>query len=752
MRKQIFALLTLLSVLAVCFNIPISCESLPIEEEEGNKPDLPGSIVAGDNGSLTFELSLDGNSEGTDYILVQESVYVDPDGTSHKLSPKAKINIVTMVDTLATKDLSHLVPSEMSSEEFESSFDEEANIYKVRQQFNVGSQKIIVTMTSEEPVLENSLGQTVKLPFLKLADASLDNVEATVIGPSTCAIEITDTTYYKVKASYVITAELCNVEEQKTENLECSVDYVGLVTDTQLYPGQNFSYVLTDAEGNAVDYSAVYDILPGADFVLNIEQLASYKDNKKDVQENLRAWTSISVADTLDVMNLTDFLAQVESAVTIDSGYEASSAGLPYWELHDLVFDGYSIVDSLDVYPSASMRVASFSSRQNRYSQRIVVVEPDEVEQASPKAQVKSVENDLNMIYPRAKDLICPERIYTAELMYSQTAVLRNSDEEKWVEFHYKANVVAKARVELVDVEYDANGVAGIFPTYSGEKLFNQTIVERYRIYSTGERLTDHFESNKTMLFALSLVAVYYQENFDWKYTSWEEADTLDPHIPTIMQVPYDDVPWYDFYSYPSEAEVHRQYHWSVGMDWDILRNTGLGEVNSAVGIPGIHRFDGVDLGEWFGNHEIEKFGKGQYETYLHSDTRENYDSSVNTPGWYTGYLQSRHFCYGEIYFEDDVDPRSCMHSIWVPRMKIDLCINEKVLCIDDRIFAPKQLLDDKVVEKTVEDAVSPTRGPVKIAKMGLDFTVYDEVFKFRLTDTLYNYYSPHYEWENSGN
>ena len=125
--------------------------------------------------------------------------------------------------------------------------------------------------------------------------------------------------------------------------------------------------------------------------------------------------------------------------------------------------------------------------------------------------------------------------------------------------------------------------------------------------------------------------------------------------------------------------------------------------------------------------------------------------ASVNTPGWYTGYLQSRHFCNDAIYFDDDVDPQSCRHNIFVPRIKIDLCFNDDVFCIDDRILVPKQIVDDSVVEKTVEDAVSATRGPVKIIKMGVDFTVYDEVFKFRLTDTLYNYYSPYYHWEDTG-
>ncbi|MBO5838377.1 MAG: hypothetical protein J6R06_01725 [Bacteroidales bacterium] len=356
--------------------------------------------------------------------------------------------------------------------------------------------------------------------------------------------------------------------------------------------------------------------------------------------------------------------------------------------------------------------------------------------------------------------LRCPKRVYTAKATYRQTATLKNSEEEFALELCYDVTVAGKTQVELVDVEYDNDVEFGVAPTFVGKLEYTQLTFYRCRTYSTGEILEDEFVGPKEALFLLSSAVINYQENVYWRYSSWEEADTLDPHIPTILQVPYDDTPLYHVYSYPSESRVNRQYIWSLGMDWDILHNTGCGEVHSAVGIPGIHRFACADLDELFTNVEIEKYGKGEYETYWHSVTGENYDSSVNTPGWYTGYLQSRHFCRDGINFADDVDSQSSLghcelisstHGIWVPRMQIDLCFNDDVFCIDDRILVPKQIVDDSVVEKTVENAVSATRGPVKIIKMGVDFKVYDEVFKFRLTDTLYNYYSPYYHWDDTG-
>ena len=749
MRKHIHIIVSLIRVF-LFISMVVSCEGLPIVEEEN--PVLPDSIVAGENGSLIFEVSSDSTSATNSYVLLQESVYVDPDGTSYKLSPKATVTLVTVRDTLVAENPSYLVPSDTSSAILASSFDEKTMTYLVQQQFNLGSQKIIVTMNSEEPVLENSLGQTVRLPFLKLVNASIENIEASLLDPSTRIIEITDTTYYKVKASYAITAELCNVEEEKTVYLDCSAEYVGVVAVTQLYPGQEFSYTLTDGDGNVVDYCAAYDILPDTDFVLNIEQLSSYKDNKKDVQEKLRAWTSVSVADTLHVTNSVEFLSLVESAVTIDCGYESSSEEMPYWELEEPVLIGYSIVDSLDIYPSDVMRRAARSPRRNDYSQEIVVVAEDDLEQNSRqprKAQMKSTADDLHSKYPNVNDLICPERIYMAELTYIQKAVLRNSSMGNTMTFAYKANVVGKTNVELTDVQYDNDVEFGIFPTSSGGLAYTQLTFYRKRAYSTGNMLTDMFVGPRSSLFTLSTTYIAYQEFFNLGGGRWEDADTLDPHYPTILQVPYDDSPRYYYTpangSDSKDVTLYRYYYWSIGLDWDVLYKTRLGEVNSAVGIPGIHRFDGIVLEDIFSNRGIEEYGMGEYETYVHSDTRENYDPSVNTPGWYTGYLQSRNFCREAIY--NLIETSDVGRYIYVPRMQIDLCFNHKVLCIDDKIIAPKQVVDDTVVERTIEDAVSPTRGPVKIVKMGLDFTVYDEVYKFRLTDTLYNYYSPHYDW-----
>lgn len=736
----------LLFSLTVVISMVCSCEVVDIKEPE---------ITAGEDGVLNFEFPEVAVVTEGGFEIVQESVYTDPDGIVHKVKSVATVEVRVTKDTVMVNDPSGFVAAS-SSQLLSSSFDEETRVYTVSYEYSIGPQTVVVDMRSSEPVLENSLGQLVRMPYLKLKSASVVGVETVKEGEQTRAIEITDTTDYKVRVSYEVEAELCNVAEPQVKNVAFDVEYPGRVTKTELYPGQQFSYVLEDRDGVALEYASSYSVNPGECFTINIVQASSFEDNKGKIEEQLKAWTSLSVSDTLEVVNHDEFIAGLQSAVSIESGFDVSLEGLPYFEFSEPELVEAVLVDSLDVYPDAGLPAAmSMSIRSNHIYSRDFVVEGGFESASGPQMRSGSITRaaaeDLYEKYPHVNSLRCPVRIYTAKATYRQTATLKNSEEEFSLEFSYDVAVAGKTQVELVDVEYDNDVEFGIAPTFAGNLAYSQLTFYRCRTYSTGEILKDEFVGPKSSLFTLSLVVINYQENFDWKYSSWEEADTLDPHIPTILQVPYDDTPSYYFYSYPSDSEVHRQYIWSLGMDWDILHNTGCGEVHSAVGIPGIHRFDGADLDELFSNSEIEEYGKGEYETYKHSDTRENYDSSVNTPGWYTGYLQSRHFCRDGIYFDDDVDPQSCEHSIWVPRMQIDLCFNDKVLCIDDRILVPKQIVDDSVVEKTVEDAVSATRGPVKIMKMGVDFKVYDEVFKFRLTDTLYNYYSPYYHWEDTG-
>lgn len=749
----LFSLTVVISMVCSCDIIDIVGPLLPGGlDDTGSTEVLPGEITAGEDGELNYEVPEVEVVTEEGLEIVQESVYTDPDGTVHKVESVATVVVKVAKDTVIVNDPSGFVAA-ATSQLLSSSFDEETRVYTVSYEFSVGPQTVVVDMQSSEPVLENSLGQLVKMPYLKLKSATVGGVETVKEETQTRVIEITDTTDYKVRVSYEVEAELCNAAEKEVKTITFNVEYSGMVTKTELYPGQQFSYVLEDRDGVALEYASSYSVNPGECFTLNIVQASSFEDNKGKIEEQLKAWTSLSVSDTLEVVNYDEFIAGLQSAVSIESGFDVSSEGLPYFELSEPELVGAVLVDSLDVYPDAGYPATrSVSGRNNIYSRTFVVEGEFEEAQNGPQtrsgASTRAVTTeDLHAKYPHVNSLRCPARIYTAKATYRQTATLKNSEEEFSLEFSYDVTVAAKTQVELVDVEYDANGVVGIFPTYSGEKLFNQTIVERYRIYSTGERLTDHFESNKTMLFALSTAYIEHKEDFNKKAEDWGPADTLDPKIPTYLEVLHDSP---SFYCVPYDTGTcYRYYDWGAGIDWDQMYSSGYGEVNVAVGMPhkdqiSIKVSGGLGLKQDYGD-DPQWSTYRKFETYRHAEISEKYDPEISVPGWYTGYLISRRYLL--VSLDMATIPHDWGRGFMPAKFHTSLTINEKVLCLDGMIFAPKQELDDSSWNYSVEDSVSPEHGSVKMVSLNRDVDVYGYVYQFRLSCSFYDYYSPYYEW-----
>lgn len=738
LMKYLIRIGAFLCMLMSILSMIVSCENagLDVSDKEPDE-ELPAEITAGENGKLAFEISSDG-SEG-DFELVQKSTYVDPDGTEYEYSPKASVSVRIMSDTLAVDNVSDLVSADTLSTIISAEYDEDDMLYTVEQRILIGQQEILLTLQSEEPVLENSLGQTVRLPFLKLGKARLTSVDA-VCNAATRVIEITDTVLYDVVVSYEIEAEICNVEESLAKVIPCSATYTGFTSETSLYPGKQFSYFLTDASDNPLNHASSYRVSPGEEFQLNICQNTSYEDNKVKLEELIKAWTSISVADTLEVRNSKEFIEMIAGSVSVQSGFETSVNELPYFVLSEPELVGEIVVDSTDFYPSSAPATRSAAGRI-LYSKRIQETADDEIEGIPHMKSRAATKGPSEEKYPNVKDFVCPVRVYTARASYRQTATLQNNDEELSLEFCYDVDLAGKTQVEIVDVKYDTNADVGTFPTLMGEFLCNRTTVDRVRVYSTGEILSDSFESVKTMTFVLSVVSVSCQEIFYKKKDEWHEADTLDPKIPTYLEVKNDE-PLY-LCSIPNFFK----YHWSAGLDWDQFRQTGYGEVNFAVGVPEKECVEidaecyGYDL-ETDRGDDPQWSTYGRYETYKHSDTREYYDPDKNVSGWYTGYLQSKRMA-GSYHWASEKYGR----TVYPAKLEISLQVNEKVLCLDDKILAPKQKLDDSDCDYSVEDTVIPEYGSVKLMRLNLDYDVYGYMFQFRLSCILYDYYSPYYEW-----
>lgn len=741
--KDLIRVDAFLCVLVMFLSIIVSCENIELDEPDKG---LPVEITAGENGKLTFEISSAGY-EG-DLELVQKSIYVDPDGTEYECSPKASVSVCVISDTLTVDNIADLVSADTLSTILSSEYDEDKMLYTVEQKILIGQQEILLTLQSEEPVLENSLGQNVRLPFLKLRKARLSGVEAVSHDAATKVIEITDTLLFDVVVSYEIEAEICNIEESYIKKISGSATYLGLTEETSLYPGYQFLYSLTDVSGNPLNHASSYSISPGEDFRLNISQNASYEDNRVKWEEQIKAWTSIAVADTLEVRNSKEFIEMIAGSVSVQSGFETPVNELPYFELSEPELIGEITVDSTDFYLDAAPATRS-ASGGIPYSKRIFEMADEDIEGVPHMKSRAVTKGPSEEKYPNVKDFVCPVRVYTARASYRQTATLQNDDEELSLEFCYDVDLAGKTQVEIVDVAYDANAEVGMFPTLIGDYLCNQTTVDRVRVYSTGEIVSDSFNSGKTMTFGLSVVTISAKENFNVKGEEWHDADSLDPKIPTYLEVKSDE-PYYH-YIVPEDYGTYyttgyRYYYWSEGLDWEQLRKTGYGEVNFAVGMPEKEHIEihcgGVGL-ETDRGDDPQWSTYGRYETYIHGDTREYYDPDKNVSGWYTGYLQSRRTFQTRRQRVSDEYGRDFQPA----ELYTDLCVNEKILCIDDKIFAPKQKLGDSDWDYSVEDTVMPEYGSVKILRLNRDYDVYGYVFQFRLSCILYDYYSPYYTW-----
>jgi hypothetical protein len=249
------------------------------------------------------------------------------------------------------------------------------------------------------------------------------------------------------------------------------------------------------------------------------------------------------------------------------------------------------------------------------------------------------------------------------------------------------------------------------------------------------------------MLFALSTAYIEHQEYFDKKAEDWGPADTLDPKIPTYLEVLHDSP---SFYCVPYDTGTcYRYYYWSAGIDWDQMYSSGYGEVNVAVGMPhkdqiSIKVSGGLGLKQDYGD-DPQWSTYRKFETYRHAEIREKYDPEISVPGWYTGYLFSRRNLL--VRLDMATIPHDWGRYFTPAKFDTSLTINEKVLCLDGMIFAPKQELDDSSWNYSVEDSMSPEHESVKMVSLNRDVDVYGYVYQFRLSCSFYDYYSPYYEW-----
>ena len=393
-------------VVILCACIFSGCDEDPFEPPT---PPVEDTIPAGDDGSVEFVISNDNggtsgdgtttpavatSSDPLEMTISQTSSYADPDGTVFECAPKAEIMLMVNVDTVYVKDIQSLTVVSSDADISTSKNGKNPVTHSTKQKFYIGNQEVEFDLNYEVYTYVNSKKQNIEMPYILLNAAkfgSAESVETRNAGgvrlsdisvrplkPATRAINVTDTTEYEVTARFNLDAETANLAQTTKENISFEVVYVGVVTETNSYPGAEFSYQLTDANGNAVEATS-FTVEPNSTFELNIKQSSSYTDQDGAVSATPVAWTKITTPDVLSIQKPED-LADKLSYVTIETNFEEPEGDLPYYELGEVVLDGKVTVAEQSVSNDGKTQVYKATATYKQKATPVNYEDGDELE------------------------------------------------------------------------------------------------------------------------------------------------------------------------------------------------------------------------------------------------------------------------------------------------------------------------------------------------------------------------------------
>ena len=358
-----------------------SCETPVIEPDDteqtpGGNPgeDLDPNIPAGEEGEMTFEIdvpdqvTVDGP---LDMTIVQTSSYTDPDGTVYECSPKATVSVAALKDTVFVTDIKQLTAIGETAAPEISEVGNSPVTHTICQAFEVGGQTVEFDLAYEVYTYVNSKKQNVEMPYVKLNPADFGSVAADTKGssavklsditvrplsPATRSITVTDSTAYEVTVRFNLEAETANLAKTSKQSIPFDIVYVGVVTQTNTYPGAEYSYELKDSEGNALT-GTEFIVEPGATFQLNLSQHSSYTDQNGAVTATPEAWTKITSPGKLRIANVEE-LVEKSKYVSIEVKSEKPEGKLPYYIFEEVKLDGDVIItelaDNQDTYKATA--------------------------------------------------------------------------------------------------------------------------------------------------------------------------------------------------------------------------------------------------------------------------------------------------------------------------------------------------------------------------------------------------------------
>lgn len=470
---------------------------------------LEQNIQAGANGAIEFTLAspdtttVISSASPLTMTISQTSSYTDPDSTVYVCTPKAEIVLAISTDTVFAQNLQALTAVADNADITTAESGDNPVTHSTRQTFTIGGQTIDFDLAYEVYTYVNSLKQHVAMPYIKLGEVALGNatsdatraagavrlanVAVKPLGSTTRTIEVTDTALYEVTARFTLEAEVANLPEATKQTIPFEVVYVGAVATTNIYPGAEFSYQLTDAEGNATE-DTHFTIHPNSTFTLAIKQISSYTDQHGAASATPMAWTKIVTPDVLTIQKPEE-LAEKLADVTIEVENEELEGRLPYYKLGEVVLDG-------------EVAVAEQSASEDGKTQ-----------------------------------------VYKATATYKQKATPVNFEDGAELEFIYVVEYLGEVNVELVDVEYVQEVIwedkHDNIPTNS------QIVVTRKAKYSDGTVNETKFYSAKN---SVQPVCAYTQqdESGEIEYVNYGMGQTVNSFI-SICATGVPDLEHFDY-------------------------------------------------------------------------------------------------------------------------------------------------------------------------------------------------------------
>ena len=800
--KRLICVLAVLSAAFACNEIPETPTDEKIPE-----PDVSGvTVPAAEDGSLDFEIFNDNGGDGLlpeepavatvseplEMSIIQSSSYNDPDGTVYECEPKAEIVLRASVDTVFVKDIRSLINVSDDTDVKTSKEGENPVKHLTKQSFDIGGQIVEFDLSYEVYTYVNSQKQKVEMPYIKLNNADFGSAESVDVKssvklsdisirplkPAVRSIEVTDSTEYEVTARFNLDAETANLASTTAKTISFEVVYVGVVTQTSTYPGAEYSYNLTDAEGNPVE-SADFTIKPNSSFELNINQNSSYTDQNGAVTATPKAWTRIVTPDTLRIDKAEDLVTKL-SEVSIETHSDELEGNLPYYKLGEVALDGevavaevYKSEDGkLEVYKAiatykqkaAPVNIdggeeleftyvveyagkvmfsgAEFSyeitdAEDNPVDNTSFTIEPDSsfeliinqnssytdmdgnVVTASPVASTRIVTPDTLRI-DKAEDLVTK---------LSEVSIETHSDELEGNLPYYKLGEVAlDGEVAVTEVSSDGNTIV-----YKATATYKQKAAP---VNIDGEK---ELEFTYVVSFLgkveVTLINVEYEQE-----VIWEDAhDNIytNSQIVVTRRAKYSDgtVEETKFYSTKNFVQSGCAYTRQDSSGEIEYINHGLKEtVNTfvstcATGVPDLehlsykHRYADSSY-VYLGGYEGPE---GNWTEYKHMYTNELYDESVQTEGMYGkqfGFRSSDLYSYvGEMKYI-------------LRNYKIDLIYKDRFFCIDGRLFTFDPL--EHTHRYSIDTIMTANRGKCVLVKNEADVTWLGRDFYYAVVDTVY--------------